>query len=250
VLGLLAPSCLLELDHSISCGDGYVDQAGGEECDPAVSSSFDDACARIGLPNGDASCDPLTCTIDTSNCQACGNGIVDEQLGEECDPSRVEDITNARECTALTPLRDEPYTHGTYDSCRADCTFGRAGCSYCGNGEIDGELELDNEGNRSPAEWCDGNKFNEGRIASEMSSSVCYADDPNNRPVVTCAPNCLAFEEPESGPLCCVAKNRPCPLLGGGIKCCFESDNPQSDGPYCEQRFVNGSEDSPSLVCR
>ncbi len=250
MLGLLACSCMLEIEPTVVCGDGYVDQTAGEECDPAVPSSFDDACARIGLPNGTATCDPLLCTIDISNCQTCGNGVLDEQLGEECDPSGVDDITNARECATLEPIRDKPYTHGTYGACRENCTYGRAGCSYCGDGELDGELELDNEGNRSPAEWCDGTQFDENRIATEMSSSICYAEDPNIRPVVACASNCLAFEEPEAGPLCCVAKNRPCPLFGSGRKCCFEIDNPQSSGPYCEQRFVDGSEDAPSLVCR
>ena len=55
-------ACLLDLDHQIACGDKYVDEAAGEECDPGDPDSFKNACADV-RPAGSGACDPEDCTI-------------------------------------------------------------------------------------------------------------------------------------------------------------------------------------------
>lgn len=65
-----------------ACGDSSIDP--GEQCDGADLQGFD--CVSLGLGDGTLSCDPLTCTFDTSQCGLvgnCGNGVINP--GEQCD---------------------------------------------------------------------------------------------------------------------------------------------------------------------
>jgi hypothetical protein len=52
------------------CGDGALEP--GEQCDGANLQGFD--CASLGLGAGTLSCDPVTCTFDTSMCSGGGVG--------------------------------------------------------------------------------------------------------------------------------------------------------------------------------
>jgi hypothetical protein len=131
LVAALAASCLLELDHEIACGDGYVDRLGGEECDPAVQSSYVDRCAGTSRPDGQAACDPVLCTVinDKAQCATCGDGTVDAEFGEQCDGPNL----NGRTCLG----------GGDGLQCAADCQFDYSQCDPCGNGLLDEDEECD-----------------------------------------------------------------------------------------------------------
>lgn len=131
LVAALAGSCLLDLEHDIACGDGYVDPLSGEECDPAVPSSYVDKCAGTSRPEGEAACDPIACTIvnDKEQCAVCGDDNVDEEFGEECDGSNLR----GRTCPG----------GGDGLQCSTECLFDYAECEPCGNGDPEGEEECD-----------------------------------------------------------------------------------------------------------
>lgn len=122
-------ACTLELDHAIACGDGYVDERAGEECDPEKPSSYTGACEQIGKPLGSAGCDPTECTIiaTSEQCAVCGDGVLDDS--EECDG---EDLGDATCPGGLPGLR-----------CTKDCRLDDATCPMCGNGQRDEGEECD-----------------------------------------------------------------------------------------------------------
>ncbi len=127
-LGLpIASGCLLELEHRVACGDGYVDVEAGESCDPGDPSSFASACAQTARPLGHAACDPDSCQIINSadQCSICGDGIIDGD--EECD----SDNLGGAGCIAGGTIR-----------C-IDCKLDRTGCNTCGNTVLDEDEECD-----------------------------------------------------------------------------------------------------------
>lgn len=151
------------------CGDGFVDTAGGEECDDGNSEAFDgcepgtctftcsdDAACNDGAPcNGDETCadhvcmigtppaDGTACTLDaggdgvcrTGGCvpAGCGNGVVD--AGEDCDD--MNDVEG--------------------DGCDADCTFSCNEDIDCSDGDV-----------------CNGSEV------CDMASHACSAGTPED----------------------------------------------------------------------
>ncbi|MBI3332169.1 DUF4215 domain-containing protein, partial [Candidatus Peregrinibacteria bacterium] len=94
-------SCRLEPGSQLRCGNGIVTQ--GEECDDGNTRDFDGCNFQCLLENG-----------------ACGDGVLQKLLGEQCEP--------ALHSPSL------PYRCGT------DCRFSTL---YCGNGRIDAGEECD-----------------------------------------------------------------------------------------------------------
>ena len=286
LLAALVGSCLLDLDHAIACGDGHVDGLAGEECDPAVPTSYVDMCAGTIRPGGEAACDPVTCTIindvaqcavcgdeivdeefeeecdgtnvpkpcpgngddelgctvdcqfDYSTCEACGNGMPDE--GEECDPNAEGGLVQPRECAGagnmepLEPIRPEkPYTYGSTVRCKDDCRYDRTQCSFCGDGVRDDGTELVDFGVMAPAEWCDGDSFDEARLEDVFGASLCT--DPAERVNAGCGPGCRSFIDRLDEALCCLKKSETCPNVGESTRCCYEYDHPGD--PPCEEFF-------------
>lgn len=128
---VLGPACTLELSSGFSCGDGYWNEDAGEECDPGVPESYENACVGTNRPYGTADCDPGTCEIinDTRQCGECGDGYVDELLGEQCDGDEL----NGASC---------PGGVGTLQ-CSTACRFDTSACRKCGNGTLDAGEECD-----------------------------------------------------------------------------------------------------------
>ena len=257
----LSVACLLPSDHGKACGDGFVDFEVGEDCDPALSSSFEGRCggpdmplARTlcnasceiecrfcgdGLVGGDEECDPaadlpacpgsgtvacVDCKLDWSGCTECGNAVL--EAGEECEYD-LQGITTTedRDC-AGQPVPGNPgktFTAGTR-TCNPDCTWSMSNCSLCGDGTLQQDDLTDGNGNTIyPAEACDGNAF-----TVEATTSICASNCPSLYEGVVCDVECdktCALTVPNPGdPRCCLLAGAPQPP--GAPPCCCELNNP------------------------
>lgn len=127
-------SCTLELDTAISCGDGYVDEDAGEECDPGDPDSFEDVCGDSESDSDRLRCDPVTCQKldDDFYCGRCGDDQLQRMTAqgeEECDGPDL----GAAVCPSGV---GEP-------KCLLDCTLDYSPCWACGNGVLDPNEECD-----------------------------------------------------------------------------------------------------------
>lgn len=80
--------CLYDRSLCHKCGNGVLDAALGEQCDPGPPLALGGQdCGSIGqgFTSGSLGC-TATCTWDTSACRHCGNGVIDAAEGEICDP--------------------------------------------------------------------------------------------------------------------------------------------------------------------
>jgi hypothetical protein len=147
---IVGSACLVGLEHRIACGDGYVDRAAGEECDPAVPDSFVNACKNTSRDKGTGACDPETCEIinDRIQCAYCGDGILDDDFIDDAMTMQLE------ECDG-TIIPAQCNTSGTL-GCTKDCRFDVSKCSLCGNGVRDEGEECDGNGGIAIQRPCAG----------------------------------------------------------------------------------------------
>jgi len=153
-----ALACLLELEHRVACGDGFVDPDAGEQCDPADPSSYEGACLDNGFGGGVGDCHATECTIVASlaQCVYCGDGRVTERHPSEGDTDT--DGPPAEEC-------DEDNFDGVscpgdgVPTCNDDCTIDMSSClPYCGDGEILDDEECEPEGGIATPRSCAGDE--------------------------------------------------------------------------------------------
>ncbi|HJL20015.1 MAG TPA: MopE-related protein [Sandaracinaceae bacterium LLY-WYZ-13_1] len=122
--------CLSEVCVASECGDGYVDEAAGEECDDGNDMAFD-------------GCEPDTCAFTCTDDAQCDDG-------RECNG--VETCTDNL-CTPGSPPGDgaECELDGGGDGvCRGDACVSAG----CGNGVVDGGEDCD-DGNEMDRDGCD-----------------------------------------------------------------------------------------------
>lgn len=122
--GTCLPGCTLA-----QCGDGEI-LLGVETCD--TTNLGEQSCRALGFDGGELGCDEA-CTIDSSGCHTCGDGMAGGP--ETCDGEALGDAT----CESVLG----PGFHGTL-ACDAACGFDTSQCFECGDGVID------------PGETCDG----------------------------------------------------------------------------------------------
>jgi hypothetical protein len=269
-LGLVL-GCPMELQRGLSCGDGWWDPE-FEQCDPRdPNASHLDACRAKGF-DIDATCDPQTCTVraseadclcqlDEAACeQVCGDGLMHGY--EECEPT-IQGGFKASACSdywsTATGIRDKHYASGPdmVGPCNEDnCTFGRNGCTFCGDGELDpGYTDyIAYEGTAEfPAEICDGTAVDLAKL-EEHCETKCAG--PINGDVVLycdfeCESDCSGFASaddiavPGQDPAalgCCAAKGSPCPTVGidnvPDLPCC--SWLPSTQGICVETHSSSG----------
>lgn len=123
----IADGCTPDCRSNETCGNGYVDF--NEQCDDGNRNNGD------GCRND--------CTIPH-----CGNGIIDADLGEQCDAGAANSLAPDAPCRPITcqlPHCGDGVTDGAHgevcddgnltpgDGCRPDCQSDET----CGNGELD-----------------------------------------------------------------------------------------------------------------
>lgn len=153
---------------NVSCGDGDLNTAAGEECDDGGTATGDgcdnlcrdEICGNSRVDAGETCDDGGETSACDDDCTAvtCGDGNVNEADGEECDDSG-ESATCNSDCTSsvcgdgITNTSAGEYCDdaGQSSSCDSDCTE-----VVCGDGlinEDDGE-ECD-DGGTTPGDGCD-----------------------------------------------------------------------------------------------
>jgi len=278
-LAVLA-SCLVELPPT--CGDGRVDLA-TEACDPAAPGPNNgDRCdpftclpiSELGCGNGKLEpgeeCDLtdfanktcpsgkgfLSCTsdckLDESTCDPCGNGRVDADAGEECEP-RGGQLVMPTACSELTSYPVKPYTSGQVTTCTDQCLWYRGPCGYCGDGEADDPqlVDLRFPDAKSRLELCDGDDIRSTDLRA-------YCDDHCPLRDLLCAPRCTmdcrAFADITDDELrCCHPSGAACPAQGAPAPCCAGFapgvSDPFDPSTACELR-LDPEDLVQKMVCR
>jgi hypothetical protein len=219
-------SCLLELDRSISCGDGFVDVDAGETCDPNdPAQAFAEACRARGLGNGDASCDPTSCTIlaTVESCALCGDG---EATGtEQCDGADLR----GQSC----PAGDAGLR------CKSNCTFDLRLCETCGDGVFEASME-----ECEPVLVCDEDDDCPGS-ACDLDRGVCQPTGLAGSVSCTLLTPPVGFDQYTAGTAstasctdACLLDRSPCSFCG----------NEELDGAYADLG-PDGTFLKPAEVC-
>lgn len=274
--------CLVELPAA--CGDGRVDP--GEDCDPAAAGPNNgESCdpltcrpiAELGCGNGKLElgeqCDTsdfgnkscpsgkgfLSCTsdceLDESTCDPCGDGQVDVEFGEECEP-KAGMLTQPVLCSELASFPIKPYTSGQVMQCTDQCLWYRGPCGYCGDDEADDPQLVDVHYPDAKSKWelCDGEDV-------RTTDLLAYCDEHCPFPDLLCTPrcsdSCQEFEAlPDTELRCCLPTRADCPTQDSPVPCCAGFAPGISD-PYdpltaCELRFTTDDQGQPvqKNVCR
>jgi cysteine-rich repeat protein len=165
--GCVAPPAVLPS----MCGDGFVNESAGEECEPddeGMTSTCDSDCTLV----------------------VCGDGTVNALAGEECDTKGSSASCDA-DCTVascgdgtVNPMANELCDDGndvSGDGCNADCRTN----GFCGNGTLDTDEACD-DGNTTGGDGCSaecrlescGNGTLEpGETCDERGTSTVTCDD-------------------------------------------------------------------------
>ena len=221
-VGFAVSACLVEPEHVLACGDGYVDALVGEECDPNDRSSYIGVCVGTSRPFGEGDCDPDSCEIV---CEACGNGVLDPAEAPGGFVAPYPCAGNAELAPLHSPYPEKPYTFGIAVACLERCKFDRSSCRYCGDGVQDGPLQVsigDTPRVDSLPELCDGDEFDPDALADAQPICAELGAQAN----VACNADCLGVT-PRDGDLCCVSRGLACPTEDDGLRCCHEYAHPE-----------------------
>ena len=144
-----------------TCGNGT--QQINERCD--INKEYGDDRLTCAATYGDdvegnRSCNSL-CRWSSSEClppDHCGNGIIEPELGEQCDPGLNQ---------AIVKTCEEVYGEGSWGNvtCNAFCRISYIGCfpgGSCGNGSLDNGLD----GKPNFSEVCDGDNLNKKKCST------------------------------------------------------------------------------------
>jgi hypothetical protein len=204
--------CTFETTNCYSCGDAV--QQGIEECDGADFADL--TCADFLSPSmapfdtGSLTCVD-DCTIDTSNCSLCGDGVVSG--GEVCEPG----VLNGETCGS------QGFDDGVL-GCNADCSgYDTSSCTDCGDGFVEGN------------EQCEGND-----LAGESCNSLGFAGGGT----LACAGSCVFDTSGCTNDFCGDG------LVNGGDQCdCGNQGANCTAGQLGNQNCVSQGFDGGTLQC-
>lgn len=188
------------------CGDGF--RSGDEECDPALDCDEDDDCSE-----GDV------CYVPLGECVPAGGGFA----------PIVGCYAFSSDYTGV----DKPYAAngGVIGDCIVgECMFARDGCSFCGNGELDGSYVDYTATAMSlrPAEACDGLVAELSLLNKHCQSFCKVAEGVDVRCDFECESDCSGIASPDD-----VAPDDVSPA---DLHCCLGPDACPGEGdlPCCE----------------
>lgn len=217
------------------CGDGLVEAAKGEECEPGVGATG----AFCGTD----------CRLLDNTSQTCGDGVLEAAKGEECDFKELapscygakpgSGIVEGSPCGTAAVAQACTAAGGAcerrpYRGCSATCKHlgSIAGNSVCGNASI-GDGEDCDDGNAASGDGCSAICLNEGASPKSVVYAVCgngtlepgeaceTSKDKNGNPVPFA---------PGSGcnPTTCLRTGTfACGVLGQGANCCGNGGKPE-----------------------
>ena len=152
-----------------ACGDGYLDTTIGEECDDGNEENGDGCTANCKI---NANWDCVEDEDNKSHCskpeKPCGNGVLEEHLGEECDDGNRNKAGKGAD--------------GCNNACKVqngwECDEDESGKSYCelipktcGNGIFEPELgEQCDDGNKKNGDGCN-------RLCKTNKNWICEEND-------------------------------------------------------------------------
>ncbi len=153
------------------CGDGLIGR--GEQCDGINFGGNN--CQSLGYLNGILSCSPVSCLFNTSQCNLpphCGNGRIDANYSEQCDPDSGQPVF----LEGLNSCRSYSSFIGGNLGCN-NCEIDKTDCirpASCGNGVLE------------PGEKCEPNSnlFGAAKTCADLGFK-------SNEGQLKCAPNCL-----------------------------------------------------------
>jgi len=197
--------CSPDCKSTEKCGNGITDWEANEECDPPDGSECSLTCRMMFCGNGTMDpgevCDDGNwtggddCSPDCQSTEVCGNGIVDWDVGEQCDPpdpaGKCSGICRLMFCGNKTLDPVEVCDDGNWkggDGCSPDCKS----TEVCGNGVTDWEAGETCDP-PSPADLCsDKCKVTWCGDGTPDPGEVC--DDGNWEGGDGCSPDCLSNE--------------------------------------------------------
>jgi hypothetical protein len=188
----------------------------GEECDPNRRCESDEDC-EIGL-----SCDPAT-----MRCVGQG-GILP--------------VTQCPDLPVTADFKKVSYATGvvTQEDCKADCSFDRSSCSYCGDGELD--PGYNDAGSAQSPEVCDGTAKDPDEFDDFCKLSCFENPDAVDFAVAclnaSCKSNCSGFvfldppPPPDPDPVedlgCCLKAGESC-AGNPPFPCCWALEHDEDD---------------------
>jgi len=227
-------TCQIEVSAELCavCGDGVISP--GEQCDGT-------SLGNRRCPSGEdlVTCELDTCLLNFDACPACGNGLFETALGEECDwnydPGEAVEGEKI-DCADLEPIGSiqyKGYSQGSVSvsACTDSCQLSRKECSFCGDGvQDDSYFDLGLQGKQVPqgAEVCDGQDASDETVQKHCKQVCADSSNLTLRCDFECVDNCTTMLSPPAEEAnCCVVGGENCDPV---IPCCFELDNPDENG--------------------
>jgi len=149
--------------YSPTCGNGSVEPADGELCDGADLGGKTCQSLPNGFYGGPLQCGADCASYDTSQCERCGDGVIQEEH-EQCDGAELAGAS----CASL-----EMGTGAL--ACTSECLFDTTGCTnppVCGDGVRNSFTEVCDGTQFAPGENCEKYGFYEGSLTCNGCTAI------------------------------------------------------------------------------